>query len=159
MLKYENVANIGDTIKAFDFEPIPGRPDSFLIGKVIDKGMVNDSYLAYTVEVIDGDDDSRNGATMYVPFESSMDYDGRVSRISVAEQDDKEYDDELANIGARIIASASWKSCNTKKEAASIIYKDFGHNGRKFVINLFKEILGMSQAGASTYYHNAKKGA
>lgn len=89
MLKFENVAEIGDTIKAFDFEPMPSREDSYLIGEVVAKGMIYRSFdgveypdfKAYTVRVTGGDDNSRNGKLLYVPFESSMDYDGRVTLV------------------------------------------------------------------------------
>lgn len=85
MLKYENVAKIGDTIKAFDFEPMEGRPDMFLIGKVIDKGITENGYAAFTVEVTESPEhEKRVGATMFVPFESFMDYEGRVTLVEAA---------------------------------------------------------------------------
>jgi hypothetical protein len=87
MLKFENVANVGDVIKAFDFEPIndPNYPDRFLVGRVVDKGEVEFGYSAYTVEVLESPEyPERVGATMYVPFESFMDYDNRVSLVEAA---------------------------------------------------------------------------
>lgn len=93
MLKYENVANIGDTVKAFDFEPMPDREDAFLIGKVIDKGEFYQDfeghkvYLCdgYTVEVVESPGfEARVGAIMCVPFESTFDYEGRVTLVEAA---------------------------------------------------------------------------
>jgi len=45
-MDFATIANIGDRIKAFDFEPMEGREDAYAIGKVIDK----DDY-SYTVAV------------------------------------------------------------------------------------------------------------
>jgi len=82
MLKFESVANVGDIIKAFDFQPMPSREDVYLIGKVIAKGHVGGllGYDAYTVEVITSDAWSNRevGEIAYVPFESTFDFDGRV---------------------------------------------------------------------------------
>jgi len=91
MLKYENTAKIGDVIKAFDFEPMPSRDDVYLIGRVIDKGDIyrpDGSYAmtGYTVEVTGSDEWSNReiGETMYVPFESTFDFDGRVTLVEAA---------------------------------------------------------------------------
>lgn len=90
MLKFENTASVGDTIRAYDFQPIPDRPNSSLIGRVLDKGkMVNDlgQYMCdgYKVLVSSSDsgsksfDERRVGIEMIVPFEMSItDFDGRV---------------------------------------------------------------------------------
>lgn len=87
MFKFENTANIGDVIKAYDFEP---RDDFelFLVGRVIDKGMIKhpvhgfDMYMGYTVEVVD--QSKKNGYTMgetaYIPFEVDFgEYDNRIT--------------------------------------------------------------------------------
>jgi len=82
MLKYENVAEVGDTIKALDFEPWVGREDVYLIGKVTDKGMNELGYAAYTVKVLESPGfESRVGTTMYVPYQSNFDFEGRVCRV------------------------------------------------------------------------------
>lgn len=99
MLKFEALANIGDVIKAYDFMPFEGRPDVYMVGKVIAKGdiyvdrdfgdgVVRNVYLCkgYTVEIIDADDDTREervGDIGYVPFEVTMlEYDGRIERVA-----------------------------------------------------------------------------
>ena len=82
-LKFENTANIGDTIKAFDFEPRKDAPDRYLIGKVIAKGSLECVY-AYTVEVIESPEfPERVGHTMYVPYEMSFtEFDNRITKIN-----------------------------------------------------------------------------
>lgn len=90
MLKYEMTAEIGDVIKAFDFEPIndPAYPDRFLIGRVTAKGTCEfddgaPGFAAYTVEVLESPEyPERVGATMYVPFETFMEYEGRVTKVA-----------------------------------------------------------------------------
>ena len=99
MLKFENTANVGDVIKAFDFEPMPDRPDSYLIGRVIEKGPIYvpleeggtpryicDGYTVFVKESQTGSfehDVSRVGVHAYVPFEMGFsDYDGRVEVIN-----------------------------------------------------------------------------
>jgi len=86
MLKFENTANIGDTIKAFNFKPVdhPNYPDSFLIGEVLDKGKVDGGYSAYTVKVTGGTNNNRIGNVINVPFEvAPHDFDERVSLYNV----------------------------------------------------------------------------
>jgi len=91
MLKFENTAQIGDIIKAYDFEPMEGRPDMFMVGKVIDKGMIKhpvydvDMYMGYTIEITDKSKGNSyvECETAYVPFEVDfMEYDERVTLVS-----------------------------------------------------------------------------
>ena len=91
MLKFEALANVGDIIKAYDFKPMSDRPDMFMTGKVIDKGMIKhpvhgyEMYMAYTVEII-GQGEENNyeiGEIGYIPFEvSMMEYDERVQLVA-----------------------------------------------------------------------------
>lgn len=81
-LKFEGF-KVGQTIKAFDFKPMKGRPDSFIIGEIVD---INYGlYYAYVVRIIeDSDEDGfRIGKTCNVPFESTFDYDERVTLVEV----------------------------------------------------------------------------
>lgn len=90
MLKYENSAEIGEVIKAYDFEPMEGRPKRFIVGRVIKKGEV--IHPQYGVSMFEGfhikitgadrDDDSRIGDIGYIPFETTFDYDGRIEVIA-----------------------------------------------------------------------------
>lgn len=91
MLKYSTVAEVGELIKAFDFEPCEGRPDVYLVGKVLKKGDVGVGYDAYLVECVydswdtarDSDPKhSRVGRKIFVPFEMMMlEYDNRVTKV------------------------------------------------------------------------------
>ena len=101
MKKFENTAQVGDIIKAYDFMPTSDRPDMFLSGVVIDKGPIYISvagrmlyaYDGYTVKVVGGDDrykESMIGETMYVPFERDMmDHDDRITLVATSSQVDK----------------------------------------------------------------------
>lgn len=101
MLKFENVANVGDVIKAFDFQPMEGRDDSYLIGEVIEKGPMymemGEHAWGNKVHVCNGYKvlvkDSRSGSESYdinrmgteiiVPFEMSItEFDNRVEVIA-----------------------------------------------------------------------------
>mgnify|MGYP000263809389 FL=1 len=94
MLRFENVANVGDMIKALDFRPMDGRPDSYLVGRVIEKGeMFYDNgvpmchgYKVYVTDSRSGSDRfdiNRVGIEMIVPFEMSItEFDGRVQLVA-----------------------------------------------------------------------------
>jgi len=69
LLKYEGKFEIGQTIKAFDFEPMAGRPDRFVQGEIT--GIHEGNYKAFIVD----------GETL-VPMEiSGSDYDGRIELV------------------------------------------------------------------------------
>jgi hypothetical protein len=82
---------VGDLIRAYDFEPYPGRPDCYVVGIVREIGWIRNEYIGYTIDCVydtmakaAGVDEakcSRVGATVYVPVQTSMDYDGRVTKI------------------------------------------------------------------------------
>ena len=85
MLKYENLAEVGMVIRGYDFR---GSKGAYIEGKVIAKGEVTIQgqymYDAYTIIVEkDGAEFGREGETAYIPFETSMDYDGRVELIDL----------------------------------------------------------------------------
>lgn len=89
MLKYQNLANTGDIIRAYDFR---GNREAYIQGKVIAKGAVRNeegAYMlfdGYTIEITeDGADFGRKGDIGYIPFETSMDYDERVELIVTCE--------------------------------------------------------------------------
>jgi hypothetical protein len=92
MLKFENTAEVGDLIKAFDFQPMSDRPDSFLVGHVIAKGTDhsigghNVRFGAYTVKVIHrvfaGEIVHDCQDEVFVPFETSFtEHDERVTVV------------------------------------------------------------------------------
>lgn len=89
-MKFENIAEIGQKIRAYDFQPMPSRDDQFIEGVVVDKGWVihpetgRQFFKGYTIS-IDADSSEgsdRIGDTGYVPFETSFDFDARVEIIA-----------------------------------------------------------------------------
>jgi hypothetical protein len=82
MLKFENIAKVGDTIRSMDFPPIAGRDDVYVEGVVVD---VNDNqgYKAFVIQVTEDTLKRRVGETVYVPMEVCfMEYDGRIVNLS-----------------------------------------------------------------------------
>lgn len=93
MLKFAKIAQVGQTIRAYDFKPMVGRADCYVEGKVIAVGNVGVGYSAYEIicgrDVYDGvrqqegEKGSRVGQIVYVPFEVSfMEYDARIINLS-----------------------------------------------------------------------------
>lgn len=92
MLKFEGVAKVGDTIRAYDFKPCAGRDDAFIEGIVIDDNNNESGFKSFKVEVTadkflkhetKASKVNRVGAIMYVPFETSfMEFDFRVINLS-----------------------------------------------------------------------------
>lgn len=89
MMKFENTANVGDLIKAYDFKPREGRPDYYLIGEVIDKGVTKADFTGYTVKVLESPQHkARVGLEMYIPYEIPFEcdeWDTRIERIGVGQ--------------------------------------------------------------------------
>jgi len=94
MLKFEETAEIGDLIRAYDFEPIPGREDHYVTGTVIEKGPLyqfipgreHAVYVCdgYTIDCTFDTDERRVGTAVMVPFEMSLtDFDERVENLTV----------------------------------------------------------------------------
>jgi len=93
MLKFENTAQIGDTIKAHDFDPkmlaSMGETPKYIAGKVVAKGMIKhpvhgfDMYYGYTIDITeDSAGGHRVGDQGYVAFETDfMEYDNRVELV------------------------------------------------------------------------------
>lgn len=83
MLKFENIAHIGQVIRAYDFKPMVGREDVFVEGTVVD---VNDNggYKAFVIRVTkDTSAMDRVGEFIYVPMEVSfLEYDSRIVNLS-----------------------------------------------------------------------------
>jgi len=86
MLKFANIAKLGDTIRAYDFKPMLGREDCFVEGVV--KRIDTKLYDAFVIEVTkdswsDAQDPGRVGKEVFVPFEVSfMEFDARVMNLS-----------------------------------------------------------------------------
>ena len=86
MLKYANIAKVGQTIRAYDFKPMIGREDCFVEG-VVTK-IDNKGFDCFVITVTkdswsDAEDKGRVGQEVLVPFQVSfMEYDGRVINLS-----------------------------------------------------------------------------
>jgi hypothetical protein len=86
MLKFANIAKVGDTIRAYDFKPMLGREDCFVEGRVVK--IDNKGYDCFVIEVTkdswsDAEDKGRVGKQVFVPFEVSfMEFDARVMNLS-----------------------------------------------------------------------------
>ena len=83
MLKFEALANIGDTIRSYDFR----GEDAHIEGTVVAKGWIKhptygtDMYKGYTIRIEKDTlgNGSRVGDEGYVPFETDfMEYDDRI---------------------------------------------------------------------------------
>jgi hypothetical protein len=83
-LKFEGIAQVGDTIRAYDFEPMAGRPDHYIEGVVCELTTVKPhGYKAYDIRLTYDSMGVRPiGTAVYVPMETGMDYDNRVEKIS-----------------------------------------------------------------------------
>ena len=90
-MKFENIADVGQKIRAYDFQPMEGRDDQYIEGVVVDKGWIihpetgRKFFKGFTIS-IDADSSEgrfRIGDTGYVPFETTFDFDGRVQKIIV----------------------------------------------------------------------------
>ena len=87
MLKFEALANIGDTIRSYDFR----GDDAHIEGTVVAKGWIKhptygtDMYKGYTIRIEKDTlgSGSRVGDEGYVPFETDfMEYDDRIVLVN-----------------------------------------------------------------------------
>ena len=87
MLKFEALANIGDTIRSYDFR----GDDAHIQGTVVAKGWIKhpvygtEMYKGYTIRIEKDTlgSGSRVGDEGYVPFETDfMEYDNRIELVS-----------------------------------------------------------------------------
>ena len=85
MLKFEGIA-VGSTIKAYDFEPMEGRRNRYVTGKILDT-VVKDGAKFYIIncetDSAFGPDHNRTGRDVFVPMEMCMDFDNRVTKVYV----------------------------------------------------------------------------
>ncbi len=83
MLKFEGIA-VGTTIKAFDFEPCPGRTDRYVVGYILHT-TTRAGAKVYAVNCREDsafpDGANRVGHIVFVPMETVMDFDERVSPV------------------------------------------------------------------------------
>lgn len=82
---------VGDLIRAYDFEPCPGRADCYVVGIVKEIGWIRNEYIGYTIDCVydtmakaagvNEAEVSRVGREVFVPVQTLFDYDGRVTKV------------------------------------------------------------------------------
>lgn len=90
-LKFEDQFKIGESIKAQDFEPLEGRPEFYVEGEIlaIDTSCSEMPYAYYLIIATAETDfkgqrkteGGRIGQHIYVPMETGMDWDSRITKI------------------------------------------------------------------------------
>lgn len=88
-LKFEGKFNVGDYIRAYDFEPCKGRLDSYIEGTIVevhqfDSNVPGDySYFKVDIEhcVSRGEKIQSASKIFKVPMETTMDYDHRIIEV------------------------------------------------------------------------------
>jgi len=90
MMKFENTARVGDRIKSFDFEPMEGREDRFVVGEVVKKhefGTVHkETLIPFSCYIVKCEESSHDqykvGEEVFVPYEVDfMEYEERVKKL------------------------------------------------------------------------------
>ena len=92
MLKFSNIAKVGDTIRAYDFAPCAGRDDAFVEGIVEQANCNEPGYMSYKITVTadkfkkyetKANSSNRVGKIVFVPHQTSfMEFDFRVVNLS-----------------------------------------------------------------------------
>ena len=92
MLKFENIAKVGDVIRAYDFAPCAGRDDAFIEGVVEQANCNEPGFNCYKITVTADkfrkfetkpNKKNRVGQIMFVPHQTSfMEFDFRVINLS-----------------------------------------------------------------------------
>jgi len=93
--EHEAKAEVGDTIRAYDFQPVEGREDSYIDGVVFAKGMLTNDlgyemYSGYGFKIInrvvggkESDISNYKDLRMCTPFnDQDMDHEHRITRIA-----------------------------------------------------------------------------
>ena len=72
MLKFENIAKVGDVIRAYDFTPMAGRDDAFIEGVVEQANCNEPGFNAYKITVT---------AEKWIKYETKATKKNRVGKI------------------------------------------------------------------------------
>lgn len=80
MLKFENLAEVNDRIRAYDFY---GNKEAYIEGYVVNKGQIKSPegfpmYKGYTIHIDTDTIGDRITEHGYIPFETSLEYDDRI---------------------------------------------------------------------------------
>lgn len=84
MKKFEATAEVGDLVKCYDFEPMEGRRERFVVGRVVEKGWIADFCLqGYRIEVLEDTCYPEGGRDEIVaPFEVMfLEHDTRITKV------------------------------------------------------------------------------
>jgi len=84
MQKFEATAEVGDTVKCYDFEPFPGREERYVVGRVVEKGLITDYGIqGYRVAVLkDTVWPAGERTEIVAPFETMfLEFDGRITKV------------------------------------------------------------------------------
>jgi len=85
MQRFEAVADVGDTVKCYDFEPMVGRTERYVVGRVVEKGFLKDcGFKGYRVIVLKDTmwtgEDARE--EIAAPFQKMfLEFDGRITKV------------------------------------------------------------------------------
>ena len=92
MLKFQNIATVGDIIRAYDFKPCAGRDDAVIEGVVEQANCNEPGFNCFKVTVTadkfkkyetKANKNNRVGQIMFVPHQTSfMEFDFRVVNLS-----------------------------------------------------------------------------
>lgn len=86
-MSYQDVAKVGQIIRAYDFRPMPSREDCYVEGIVLDVGYISEfNFYGYTIkgtkDTMAEGEYTRVGELVYVPFKTFMDFEGRVELVA-----------------------------------------------------------------------------
>lgn len=87
MLKFTGKFKVTDIIRAYDFEPMEGCPESYIIGEVLETDNFERGFRAYKVRqirhIVDGKEDKdERGTTAWIPHQVSMlEFDERIQLV------------------------------------------------------------------------------
>lgn len=85
MQKFEAVAEVGDNVKCYDFEPMEGRTERYVVGRVVEKGFLAEyGFKGYRVAVIKDTmwpgEDARE--EIAAPFQTMfLEFDNRITKV------------------------------------------------------------------------------
>lgn len=96
MFRIDNL-KVGDLIRAYEFEPIPGRDDKYLVGAIdrieeygfVIKGETIIKDTAYNTARMN------EGVEVRIPFRTMFDYDGRITALTEGHKFTEAYYEEF----------------------------------------------------------------
>jgi hypothetical protein len=93
-LKFEGKFKVGDIIRSYDFKPMRDRKDNYIQGKIVKAGTMQQGAKVYEIKISNDSGKTsgdRVGDIGYVPMGvSSMEYDGRIVKVSDVKEEVEE---------------------------------------------------------------------